>query len=177
MTESTFDSEDLLQSHLADCPDLLAGDQINSSEPRKWLLVSREVSLPSDSSGVGRWSVDHLFLDQDGIPTIVEVKRSTNSQIRREVVGQMLEYAANAVVYWPIDALIRRFEESCASRSLNPEQELHNFLGPEVDVGQFWQLVKTNLQAGHVRMIFVADQIPTELQRIVEFLSSQLDPA
>ncbi len=26
-------------------------------------------------------------------------------------------------------------------------------------------------------MIFVADQIPTELQRIVEFLSSQLDPA
>jgi hypothetical protein len=28
--------------------------------------------------GGGRWSVDHLFLDQDAVPTIVEVKRSTD---------------------------------------------------------------------------------------------------
>jgi len=40
-------------------------------------------------------------LDQDAIPTIVEVKRSTDTRIRREVVGQMLGYAANAVVYCP----------------------------------------------------------------------------
>jgi hypothetical protein len=38
-------------------------------------------------------------LDQDAIPAIVEVKRSTDTRIRREVVGQMLDYAANSVVY------------------------------------------------------------------------------
>ena len=41
----------------------------------------------------------------------------------------------------------------------------------------FWQQVKTNLQAGRVRLIFIADEIPTELRRVVEFLNSQMDPA
>jgi len=37
--------------------------------------------------------------------------------------------------------------------------------------------VKTNLQAGKVRLLFVADQIPPELRRVVEFLNAQMDPA
>src|SRR5215470_6528724 len=41
----------------------------------------------------------------------------------------------------------------------------------------FWLRVKTNLQAGRVRMVFVADVIPAELRRIVEFLNGQMDPA
>ena len=60
--------------------------------------------------GVERWSVDHLLLDQDAIPTLVEVKRSSDSRIRREVVGQMLDYAANAVTYWNIDAASYRLQ-------------------------------------------------------------------
>ena len=41
----------------------------------------------------------------------------------------------------------------------------------------FWQQVKTNLQAGRVRLLFIADEIPPELRRVVEFLNSQMDPA
>jgi len=37
--------------------------------------------------------------------------------------------------------------------------------------------VKTNLQAGRIRLVFVADEIPAELRRVVEFLNSQMDPA
>ncbi len=37
--------------------------------------------------------------------------------------------------------------------------------------------LKTNLQAGRLRMVFVADEIPSELQRIVEFLNGQLTTA
>jgi hypothetical protein len=44
-------------------------------------------------------------------------------------------------------------------------------------VHTFWSNVKTNLQAGRVRMVFVADLIPVELRRIVEFLNQQMDPA
>ena len=36
--------------------------------------------------------------------------------------------------------------------------------------------MKTNLQAGKIRLIFVADVIPSELRRIVEFLNQQMDP-
>lgn len=174
MNERGYDTEDLLQGYLADYQDLLSGDQIDSANPRRWLLVSREMSLASEEDGAGRWSVDHLFLDQDAIPTIVEVKRSTDTRIRREVVGQMLDYAANAVVYWPIEALRARFKEN----RKDPEQDLASFLeDPAADPEEFWQKVKTNLQAGKVRLIFVSDEIPTELRRIVEFLNEQMSPA
>ncbi|MCI0490631.1 MAG: hypothetical protein L0229_28905 [Blastocatellia bacterium] len=177
MTEKSYDSEDLLQGLLAQYPNLLAGDQIDSNSPRQWLLVSREAALPSEEDGARRWSVDHLFLDQDAIPTLVEVKRSSDTRIRREVVGQMLDYAANAVVYWPIEKIRAQFESNCEGQGRSPEQILEEFLGPDADQEAFWQKAKTNLQAGKVRMLFVADVIPAELRRIVEFLNEQMDPA
>src|SRR3954454_9088408 len=125
MSERDYASEDLLQELLAKYRNLLAGDQIDSDEPRHWLLVSRD----SEEDGAGWWSVDHLFLDQDAIPTIVEVKRSTDTRIRCEVVGQMLEYAANAVVFWPIDSLISWFEATCASKGEDSSDVISSFLG------------------------------------------------
>ena len=38
--------------------------------------------------------MDHLYIDQNAWPTLVEVKRSKDTRIRREVVGQMMDYAA-----------------------------------------------------------------------------------
>src|SRR5215210_968947 len=57
-----------LQKLLARHPDLLAGDQIDPGTPRRWLLVSREVGIPDQEQGGARWSLDHLFLDPDGVP-------------------------------------------------------------------------------------------------------------
>ena len=39
MSERPYDSEGLLQELLASYPDLLAGEQMNPSSPRRWLLV------------------------------------------------------------------------------------------------------------------------------------------
>lgn len=74
MQEEEYTSENLLQKFLADYPSLIPGDQIDDRSPRRWLLISREAALPSEENGADRWSVDHLFLDQDAIPTLVEVK-------------------------------------------------------------------------------------------------------
>jgi len=177
MEEAPYDSESLLQKLLADHPDLLAGDQINVEEPRRWLLVTREMDVPGEQDGAGRWSLDHLFLDQDAIPTLVEVKRSTDTRIRREVIGQMLDYAANAVAYWPVEEIKAKFESRCKEDGGDPEAELVGLLGEGQDASTFWQQVKTNLQAGRVRLIFIADEIPPELRRVVESLNSQMDPA
>ena len=177
MEEAPYDSESLLQKLLADHPDLLAGDQIDAEEPRRWLLVTREMAVPGEQDGAGRWSLDHLFLDQDAIPTLVEVKRSSDTRIRREVIGQMLDYAANAVAYWPVEEIKAKFESRCKDDGDDPETELVGLLGEGQDISTFWQSVKTNLQAGRVRLLFIADEIPTELRRVVEFLNSQMDPA
>jgi hypothetical protein len=146
---------------------------MNVEAPRRWLLVSRELAVPAEEGGGGRWAVDHLFLDQDGVPTIVEVKRCSDSRIRREVVGQMLDYAANAVVYWPVEDIRARYEATCA----DSDQLTAELLGEDAEPDEFWQRVKINLQAGRVRLVFVADRVPPELRRVVEFLNVQMDPA
>lgn len=51
------------------------------------------------------------------------------------------------------------------------------FLGEDHDIFEFWEKVKTNLLSGRIRLVFVADEIPRELQRIVEFLNQQMSPA
>lgn len=176
MLEQPYESEDLLQRLLGSFPEVLGGDQFDESRPRRWLLIRREATIPSVEGGGGRWSVDHLFLDQDAVPTLVEVKRSSDTRIRREVVGQMLDYAANAVVYWPVDHLRAEYEAGCCARGGDPDEELTAWLGADGDIAKFWQDAKTNLQAGRIRLVFVADVIPPELRRIVEFLNQQMDP-
>ena len=89
----------------------------------------------------------------------------------------MLDYAANAVAYWPVEEIKAKFESRCKDDGDEPEAELAGLLGEGQDVSNFWQSVKTNLQAGRVRLLFIADEIPTELRRVVEFLNSQMDPA
>lgn len=175
LVETPYASESLLQDFIARYPNLLAGDQIDAADPRRWLLVSREFHVSSDESDVG-W-LDHLFLDQDGVPTLIEVKRSSDTRIRREVVGQLLDYAANAVLHLPVEIIRSRFEMRCEKEGRSADEEVLGLLGAEGDPELFWNQVQDNLRVGRVRMVFVADVIPIELRRIVEFLNVQMNPA
>jgi hypothetical protein len=173
LTEAPYDSEALLQELLGQYPKLLAGSQIDPVEPRRWILVSRELGVAGEENGANRWSLDHLFLDQDAIPTLVEVKRSTDTRLRREVIGQIMDYAANAVSYWKIETIRNKFEQLHD----DPDAVLAELLGPQDEEEDYWEQVNTNLQAGKIRMLIVADIIPRELQRIIEFLNEQMSPA
>jgi hypothetical protein len=175
MAETAFAAEVDLLKLLAQHPGLLAGDQIDPESPRRWLLVAREVSVPDDTGS--RWALDHLFLDQEGVPTLVEVKCGSDPRNRREVVGQLLDYAAHSVLYWTEETIRTRFEERSRQDGHDPDAALLQFLGDDVPAGDFWQRVKTNLQAGKIRLIFLSDSIPSELRRVVEFLNQQMDPA
>lgn len=173
LNEQPYDAESLLQELLANYPDLLGGGE----GARRWLLIKREMGIPFDINGGNRWSLDHLFIDQEAIPTLVEVKRYSDTRIRREVVGQMFDYAANAVLHWPVEKLEAEFRLTVEGQGKNPDIILQEFLESEIEPEEFWDKVKTNLQANKIRLIFVADEIPDELRRIVEFLNQQMDPA
>ncbi len=170
--------EDLLQQLLSDYPDLLAGYQMNEANPRRWLLVAREMGIADDLDTSERWSLDHLFLDQDGTPTLVEVKRATDTRIRREVAGQMLDYAANAILHWSPEVVRQRFEDRCKDKDIDPGLAVATFL--EIDpsesdqIESYWEMVFNKLKTGQVRLVFVADQIPKELRRIIEFLNEHM---
>lgn len=177
MNPQAYDVELLLQQLLSDHPQLLAGDQIDPESPRRFLLIQPEIGVPGGENEGDRWFLDHLFIDQDAIPTFVEVKRASDTRIRREVVAQMLDYAANATEYWPIDSIRARFGAHCERRGLDAGETLSSFLNVDEDVETFWSIVKANLSEGRVRLVFVADEIPLSLRRIVEFLNRQMSPA
>lgn len=177
MNERPYDSEALLQELLDKYPNLLGFDRLDDSGEQDWLIVKRTGSVPTEDIRIERWSLNRLFLDRKGIPTLVEVQPDEEDDIRKETIGQMLDYAANAAVYWPVESILEQFEINCRRQNRDPEQVFEDFLGAGADEREFWQGVKTNLQAGKIRLIFVADRIPPEVQRVVEFLNKQMDPA
>jgi hypothetical protein len=177
MEPAQFATEDDFQRLLSLFPELLVGDQIDPLNPRRWVLIGREQPIATGEVGGSQWSIDHVFLDQDGVPTLVEIKRQSDSRIRREVVGQMLDYAANCATYWSVETLRTEFEKTCDKKGESPEAVLTERLGLSGETEDFWQRVKTNLQAKKIRLLFVADVVPVELRRIVEFLNEQMDPA
>ena len=176
LEEEPFSSEDEFQTLIAEHPELLDGEQIQPSDPRRWILITREKGIAKTSDAVACWAIDHLIIDQDAIPTLVEVKRGSNPEIRRTIVGQMLEYAAHAAQTWTAEELRQTFEESTNAKGLDPVDELATLLqgDVEVDVDGFWRVVSANLDARRLRLLFVADDIPVPLERVVEFLNGQM---
>ncbi|MCJ2182168.1 hypothetical protein MTR62_05560 [Novosphingobium sp. 1949] len=51
---------------------------------------------------------------------------------------------------------------------------LSEFLEDDRDPEGFWQRVDDSFSAGRIKLVFVADTIPNELARIVEFLNKQM---
>ena len=176
LEEEPFSTEDELQALIAEYPELLDGEQIRPGDPRRWILIAREKGIAETSDSGARWAIDHLIIDQDAVPTLAEVKRGSNPEIRRAIVGQLLEYAAHASRTWTADDLRRTFEESVNAQGHDPVEVLGRLLRSdgEPDADGFWENVATNLSARRIRLLFVADEIPDPLERVVEFLNEQM---
>jgi hypothetical protein len=101
----TSDEDKELQLVLYNNLDLLPGDQIDPDAPCRWMLVKREMPVPGPSTGAGQWSIDFFLVDQKATPTFVECKRYRDTDSRRKVVGQVLEYAANGQHYWSSECI------------------------------------------------------------------------
>ena len=83
-SEALYPAEADLQQLIAENPQLLLS---SPNEGQRLYLLRREQPVRDVPDGPALFSIDHLFIDQDGLPVLVEVKRSTDTRIRREVVG------------------------------------------------------------------------------------------
>jgi len=160
--------QELLERNL----DLLPGDQISPDNPRRWLLIKREMPVPDPGTGMDRWSVDFLLADQDGIPTFVECKRYADTRARREVVGQMIEYAANGHHYWSKE-LIRDFAEASMA---GPDGLAGVLARLGIDsIDDYFEKIQENLRESQIRIVFFLEEAPPELRSIVDFLNRQME--
>jgi hypothetical protein len=66
----------------------------------------------------------------------------------------MLDYAANGVVYWPLEQLRELFVRQCERDCRDLDSVISELVGEETDVEEFWAGAG-NLRAGKVRMVVV----------------------
>lgn len=76
--EQPYETEDVFQELLAKYPQLLLGGD-DRTPYSALLLIAREQGVPIVEGGGTYFSLDHLFVDQDGVPTLVEVKRRSDT--------------------------------------------------------------------------------------------------
>lgn len=145
MNEKGYDKEVELQKIIAKTPSLLA--RPTDGEDYQIYLVKQEQPLRAYDANTTYW-LDHFCVDSDNVPVLVEVKRSTDSRIHREVVGQLLDYTAHIQTV-DIDEIKKNFSEN----------DLIN-----------WDEVVNNIQANRMKLVFVADEIPSTLKVMIEFL-------
>jgi len=126
--------------------------------------VARELVIPD----VGR--IDALMVDERGKLIIVEAKLWRNPQARREVVGQILDYARELARFTYED--LQRQISIATKRTGNVLYELAREAGSSVDEARFVDQVSRDLKAGRFLLLIVGDGITEGTHRIGEFLSS-----
>jgi hypothetical protein len=169
MHETPYDAEHVLQELIERHPEMLAGGEL----PQSLILIRREAAVSDAEEAAARWSLDHLYVDRQGIPTLVEVKRSSDTRSRREVVAQMLDYAAHARTSFNVERMADWLDEAARQRGSTGAETLLEVFHVD-DVDGFWQDVDTNLKAERLRLVFVSDSIGPELRSIIEFLNRQM---
>lgn len=83
----------------------------------------------------------------------------------------MLDYAANGLRYWPVEAM----QGFLAQGGVGADERLADAFGSDVDFVEYWQKLRDNLADGRIRLLFIADRIPSELLAVVEFLNTHMD--
>jgi hypothetical protein len=76
--------------------------------------------------------------------------------------------------FWGLEKIRAAFEARHGD-PIEAAASLGTLIGSDEDPERFWTSVGVNLKAGKLRLIFVADEIPPELRRIVEFLNEQMN--
>lgn len=165
--QSLFDLESTFQEIVEKHPQLL--NSITNS-PYSPVLIKRESGIADKNSTSNRWSIDHLFVDTDGVPILVEIKRAQDTRLRREVIGQIIEYASHANHSWTKESLLTDINTTCEELNLDKD-ELKKALYTTYQEDDFWDVVKNNLKTQNMRLVLVADDISGELETSLEWLN------
>jgi len=149
-----FTEEGKLQDYLEKYPSLIPLAEIVEGAS-DLLCIGREV-------GAGLGAVDLLFIDKDGLLTIVETKLAKNPEARRTVIGQIIEYASY-IAKWTVDDVYRIASEYLKS---NLDEVMGN-MGED-----FRSNIERNLRNGKMRLIIAVDELIEPLRAMVTFLNS-----
>lgn len=157
-----FQDEASLHRLIHEHPNLLplAGSQ-------RLLVLGSEVQL-------GNGFADILAVEPSGRPTIIEVKLAKSREARREIVSQVLAYAAflRGMSIESLELGPLRRSLSNTKRGSILELVLDQDQEGAVDNATFTSSMQEYLDQGAFRLVLVLDEVSTELERIVAYLDT-----
>ena len=103
-----------------------------------------------------------------GLPVLVECKLWRNPEGRREVVGQILDYAKELSRWTSSD--VQREVSRCLKVAGNPLLEKVRTADPEVDEVRFIDALTFNLRRGRFLLLIVGDGIREGVEAIADYL-------
>jgi len=143
-------------------PSLLPIDDIDSNFA-PLIPLGREIST---SAG----SIDNLFISPEGYITIVETKLWRNPEARREVVGQILDYAKELNKWTFTD--LNNAVLACNKHQKGIVESIRQY--EPIDEGDIQYLIDNiskNLNRGRFLLLIVGDGIRESVEDMVEYLS------
>ncbi len=157
-------AEHQLRDLIFEHPEILPVAQLEP-EIGRIVAVATEVNLP------GAGFIDVLLVSEHGRLIIVECKLWRNPQARREVVGQILDYAGELARYGYED--LQRVISNRVGRRGNVLYDLAVKADSKMSEAQFGDRVSRDLSAGRFLLLIVGDGITEGTQRIGEYLGAQ----
>ena len=153
-------NEDSLQNLLFRFPQTLPLAAIDGAYAGA-VPICRELSLPAGA-------LDALYINQLGRLTLAEFKLWRNPQARREVIGQILDYAKD-LASWSYQDLQRQVSQARGEKG-NVPYDLVRKRHPEVDEAAFCDNVSRHLRRGEFLLLIVGDGIREGARNIVDFV-------
>ena len=162
LTEKLF-QEDWLQKLIFENPQILPVDNLEIGFT-PLIPLGREIS-----TSVG--FIDNLFISSDGYLTIVETKLWRNPEAKREVVGQIIDYAKD-LTNWTFDKLNsevknRNIENKGIIEAIQEFEELD-----EEYEAKLIDNIERNLKRGRFLLLIVGDGIRESVEDMVDYLSN-----
>jgi hypothetical protein len=151
-----FTNERELEDIVADNPYLLTEDDEDDL-----MFVARQVNLPDAGQA------DLVFVNGDGLITLVEVKLGRNGQSRREVVGQVFDYVSTLA-----DLTYVEVDERTGGAL---DRALRQIADDDARYEALRKTCSTELRAGKVRVSVVTDAAPESLVRIMSYMNDHSD--
>lgn len=158
-------NESELQKLFAKSPSLIPINEIREGAS-PLIFAVREYGIP----GVG--NIDILAFSPEGDIAIVECKLATNAEIKRKVIGQIMEYASHLwqMSYEDLNSRIKAMEERSLSE-LMEEKVSEEYTPEDFDEEYFRTNVHQNLKEGNFVLVITVDEINDELKRIIQYLN------
>ncbi len=123
--------------------------------------VCKELSLPAGYA-------DTLYVNHLGRLTLAEFKLWRNPQARREVIGQILDYAKD-LASWGYEDLQRQVSLALG-RSGNALYDLVRRQHPDLNEAEFVDNVSRHLRRGEFLLLIIGDGIQEGAANIVDFV-------